>query len=166
MHSTDNTLNIPEPSPARKVPGYQMPETCENLLAWDFVADRMSTSEFYWINTVYPDGRPHSVPLWGIWYEERFHCDGSTETAWSQNLTKNPRISVHTPDPNRVVIVHGIARFLEDDDLDEASWDRLDTAYQTKYQVDTGSPWIRVEPTKVLAWNGGELTTMTRWLFQ
>ena len=42
----------------------------------------------------------------------------------------------------------------------------LDSAYQTKYGVDEGSPYWYIEPTKVLAWNGGNLHTMTRWIFE
>lgn len=34
-----------------------------------------------------------------------------------------------------------------------------------KYNVDKGSPYWYVQPTKVIAWNGGALDTMTRWIF-
>ena len=56
-------LVIPDPVPARKVPGYKMPETRENLLSWDFVADQMTNARFYWLSTNYADGRPHAVPV-------------------------------------------------------------------------------------------------------
>src|SRR4029453_7312286 len=57
---------IPQALPARKVPGYQMPETSTNLLSWDFVAAQMEPSQHYWISTVFADGRPHAVAVWGI----------------------------------------------------------------------------------------------------
>jgi hypothetical protein len=72
---------LPEATPARKkMKGYQMPETRENLVSWDFVVEQMSPSRHYWIRTVFPDGRPHVVPVWGIWHENRFHFEGSLQT--------------------------------------------------------------------------------------
>jgi hypothetical protein len=44
-------------------------------------------------------------------------------------------------------------------------WDLLDTTFQKKYEVDKGSPYIYVHPTRVLAWEGEALTTMTRRVF-
>jgi hypothetical protein len=38
---------IPEATPARKVKGYKMPETSENLVSWDFVSEQMSQSRHY-----------------------------------------------------------------------------------------------------------------------
>lgn len=67
---------IPKAKPARKVKGYKMPETNENLVSWDFVSEQMTQSRHYWISTVFPDNRPHVVPVWGIWYENRFHFEG------------------------------------------------------------------------------------------
>jgi len=159
-------ITIPEATPARKVKGYRMPETRENLVSWDFVAQQMSGSRHYWISTVFPDGRPHVVPVWGIWHENRFHFEGSLQTAWGQNILKNPQIAVHLPNADRVVILEGTAHIIKDDEIDEDTWDLLDTTFQKKYQVDKGSPYIFVQPIRVLAWNGEALTTMTRWIFE
>ena len=156
---------VPEPTPARKVKGYQMSETRENLVSWDFVSEQMSRSRHYWISTLFPDGRPHVVPVWGIWYENRFHFEGSLQTAWGQNILKNPQIAVHLPDGDKVVIIEGTAHFIEDDEIDDETWNILDGTFQKKYLVDKGSPYIYVRPRRVLAWNGESLTTMTRWLF-
>lgn len=160
-----NPLSIPPAGPARKVPGYQMPEDHDQLLSWDFVAEQMAAAEHYWISSVYADGRPHVVPLWGIWTENRVHFDGSTKTTWSQNLMRNPQTAVHLPDGEKVVIIYGTAHIIEDDDIDEQAWHQLDSTFQTKYQVTEGSPYWYVQPQKVLAWNGGKLYTMTRWIF-
>lgn len=156
---------IPAPRPAKKIPGYKMPETPENLLTWDFVATQMTRAKHYWISTVFADGRPHVVPVWGIWLDNRFHFEGSPKTAWARNLFANPRIAVHLPDGDKVVILEGTAHTIEDDEIDAAAWHLLDTTYQTKYQVTQGSPYWYVQPQKVLAWDGETLHTMTRWLF-
>ena len=157
---------IPTATPARKVKGYRMPETSENLVSWDFVTEQMVQSRHYWISTVFPNSRPHVVPVWGIWYENRFHFEGSLQTAWGQNILKNSRIAVHLPSADKVVILEGTARIIEDNEIDSNTWDILDTTFQKKYQVDKGSPYIYVQPKRVLAWDGETLTTMTRWVFE
>ena len=158
-------LRIPPAGPARKVPGYQMPADHANLLSWEFVDEQMAQAEFYWIGSVNRAGGPHVVPLWGLWYESRVHFDGSPQTGWAMNLLRNPQVAVHLPNAVRVVVIYGHARMIEDDELNEQEWHQLDRAYQQKYGVDEGSPYWYVEPTKVLAWDGGDLHTMTRWLF-
>ena len=156
---------IPEAGPARKVKGYQMPEMKENLVSWDFVAEQMVQSRHYWISTVFADGRPHAVPVWGIWHENRFHFEGGMQTAWGQNILKNPHIAVHLPSADKVVMIEGTAHIIQDDEIDDETWEILDTTFQRKYQVDKGSPYLYVQPKRVMAWDGEALTTMTRWVF-
>ncbi|MGB9754275.1 pyridoxamine 5'-phosphate oxidase family protein [Roseiflexus castenholzii] len=156
---------IPEATPARKAQGYNIPETKETLLSWDFVSEHMSQSRHYWICTIFPDGRPHVVPVWGIWFEHRLFFEGSMQTAWDKNISHNPHIAVHTPDAEKVVIIEGTAHIIQDDEIDHETWNILDRTFQQKYQIDKGSPYISVHPKRVLAWDGEGLTTMTRWLF-
>jgi general stress protein 26 len=158
-------IQIPDAIPARKVKGYKMPETKEYLVSWDFVSEQMSQSRHYWISTVFPDGRPHVVPVWGIWFENRLHFEGSLQTAWGKNLLNNPQIAVHLPSADKVVMIEGTAHMIQDDEIDDEMWNLLDSTFRTKYQVEKGSPYIYVKPQRVLAWDGEELTTMTRWLF-
>jgi len=156
---------IPAPIPTKLVPGYQMPANPEQLLSWEFVTQQMEQSRVYWLNTLYADGRPHAVPVWGIWHKNRVHFDGSPKTGWARNLLRNPQITVHLPSGDKVVIIEGHAHMLEDEALTLAEWQTLDSLYQSKYAVDNGSPYWYVHPTKVIAWNGEDLRTMTRWVF-
>ena len=156
---------IPHAIPAKKVAGYQMPEDSTTLLPWDFVSLHMTASQHYWLTTVSAAGRPHAVPVWGIWYKNRIHFEGRMQTAWARHLVRDPHITVHLPHGEQVVIIEGIASIIEDTAIDDDEWKRLDTAFQSKYQVDKGSPYWYVQPHKVLAWNGGGLQTMTRWRF-
>ena len=161
-----NLLTIPKAQPVKKIPGYKMPEDERGLLSWDFVAEQMNQSRYYWLNTTLADGRPHAVPVWGIWHENRVYFDGSYKTAWSINLTRDPRIAVHLPDGNQVVMIEGIAHMIGDDEIDKATWATLDTTYQRKYNVAQGSPYWVVFPHKVLAWDNANLQSMTRWIFK
>lgn len=111
------------------------------------------------------DGRPHAVPVWGLWHDDRIHFEGGITTAWATNLLRDPRIAVHPPDPERVVTIEGVAHIIDDEDLSDDEWSDLDRRFQTKYDVDKGSPYWCVEPRKGLAWNGRGLDTMTRWIF-
>ena len=156
---------IPHAIPAKKVAGYQMPEDAAHLLSWDFVSAHMTASQHYWLTTIAADGQPHAVPVWGIWYRNRLHFEGGMKTAWAWHLIRDPRITAHLPNGEQVVIIEGIAHIIEDDDIDSDEWNRLDSAFQSKYQLDKGSPYWYIEPRKMLAWDGGGLQTMTRWLF-
>lgn len=88
------------------------------------------------------------------------------QTAWGQNILKNPSVAVHLPSADQVVVIEGTAYIIQDDEIDADTWNKLDSTFQSKYQVDKGSPYIYVQPRRVLAWNGEDLTTMTRWLFE
>lgn len=157
-------LVIPESSIPDNIMAYELPKAGDTLLTWDFVVQHMATARNYWISTTSADLSPHAVPVWGIWHENRVYIEGSPKTKWARNLAKNPSILVHTPDAEKVVIIHGRLQILEDDDIDSATWDILDTSYQAKYDTKEGSPYMVVHPHKVLAWND-HIRTMTRWIF-
>ena len=61
-------------------------------------------------------------------------------------------MSVHLPSPTQVCMIEGKAVFLDHDDIDEKTWDLLDSCYKNKYQQFHGSPYIFVEPRKIFAW--------------
>jgi len=86
------------------------------------------------------------------------------QTAWGKNILNNPHIAVHLPSAEKVVLIEGTAPIIQDE-IDDATWNLLDSTFQSEYQVDKGSPYIYLKPKRVLAWDGEELTTMTRWLF-
>ena len=155
-------LVIPEPEAPRPVPGYGMP--ARPALDWSFVAEHMAAARYYWVNTTGAAGQPHPAPLWGLWRGDRLHFDGSPETRWARNLLARPAVAVHPPDAENVVIIEGVARPLGDDELTTAEWAELDAAYLAKYGL-AGSPYWFVEPRLVLAWQGIDLSTMTRWRF-
>ena len=158
-------LILPDPVLPYPTPIYGLNTDPAKLLTWDFVAQQMTEARHYWLATIVPDGRPHSTPVWGLWYENRLHVEGNPNSRWIRNLQKNPMISVSLPSGDKVVIIEGKVQFIEDDELDEAGWQQLDSAYQTKYTVEQGSPYIVVHPSKVLAWDTEGLDTMTRWIF-
>lgn len=51
------------------MPGYGIlgPDQGSGLLSWAWAQQRLSESRNYWVCTVRPDGRPHVMPVWGVW---------------------------------------------------------------------------------------------------
>ena len=88
-------------------PGYGLPETDAGLLDWEPVRQRLVAAEHYWLATVRPDGRPHLIPRWGVWLDDRLYYDGSPATRHARNLASNPGVSLSLEDGRRAVVVEG-----------------------------------------------------------
>ncbi|WP_238695090.1 pyridoxamine 5'-phosphate oxidase family protein [Ornithinimicrobium flavum] len=80
---------------------------------------RLRDSLHYWISSVRPDGRPHSVPRWGVWLDGRFWYDGAPTTVHTRNVERNPAVTLTLESGTEVVIVEGEshATRAEPDDL-------------------------------------------------
>ncbi|WP_236700301.1 pyridoxamine 5'-phosphate oxidase family protein [Allosalinactinospora lopnorensis] len=69
-----------EPRASRPfMPGYgiQSPHEGSGLLPWSWAEERLRTSHDYWVCTVWPDGRPHTMPVWAVWdAQELWFCSG------------------------------------------------------------------------------------------
>lgn len=87
--------------------GYGVPADDDGLLAWDGVEARLVSAKHYWISTVRPDGRPHSIPRWGVWVEGRLWYDGAPTTRHARNAERNPAVTLTLESGTRVVIVEG-----------------------------------------------------------
>ena len=64
-----------EPEASRPhMPGYGIldAEAGAGLLPWSWAAERISKSHNYWLATTRLDGRPHVMPVWGIWLDDIF----------------------------------------------------------------------------------------------
>ena len=153
---------------------------------WSDVERQLTDAQLYWIVTVRPDGRPHAVPLVGVWHEGAFaFCTGAEEQK-HRNLEGDPRVAVATGstgagawDSGREVVVEGTAvRVRDHDTLQE-----LADAWSAKYGDDWrfavrgeefvelsgsgggsgGAHVYRVAPAKVLAFGGGHGQTRYRF---
>ena len=143
---------------------YGVPAGGDGMLDWSFVAETLAGQRNYWVITVRPDGRPHARPTWGVWVDGQFHCGGGGRTRWVRNLTADPTIVVHTESAESVVIVEGTAERVDDETAPSDLIQRLDDAYEAKYEVRHGTPFFAVRPERVLAWSDFP-TDATRWRF-
>lgn len=144
--------------------GYGIPENKDGMLTWEFVADAMSTDRFFWVTTVRPDGKPHARPTWGVWLEDTFYCGGGERTRWVRNLSSNPNIAVHREDAEEVVIIEGMAERIDDETAEPTLIEQVDRAYEEKYDMPHGTPFIAIRPDRVFAWSNFP-TDATRWEF-
>ena len=129
--------------------------TPDRVLGWDEVEQKLVASKTYWLATTRPDGRPHAVPVDGIWSAGRLYFGGDPATVHIRNLRDDPRAVIHTESGESPVIAEGTAQWHRPGE-DEVS--ELVAATQAKYGY-SGSPdayragtW-RLSPIVVLAWN-------------
>jgi nitroimidazol reductase NimA-like FMN-containing flavoprotein (pyridoxamine 5'-phosphate oxidase superfamily) len=63
---------------------------------WQEIERLLVEAQLYWIITVRADGRPHAVPLVGVWHDGAFtFCTGAQEQK-HRNLDADPRVAVTT----------------------------------------------------------------------
>ncbi len=67
----------------------------------------------YWLATVRPDGRPHVVPILGLWLDDAFYFVTGETTRKGKNLAGDPRCVIaasSTALPSLDVVLEGEAR--------------------------------------------------------
>jgi nitroimidazol reductase NimA-like FMN-containing flavoprotein (pyridoxamine 5'-phosphate oxidase superfamily) len=147
------------------IPDYGISRSKKGLLPWKWAADRMGTSHQYWVATVRSDGRPHVMPVWGVWVQNAFYFSTGRQTRKARNLASNPRCVICSEDSEEAVIVEGSSSELKDGKrLAEVA-----KVYKKKYKVDVSameSPIYCVKPTIVFGLVEKKFpTTATRWKF-
>jgi nitroimidazol reductase NimA-like FMN-containing flavoprotein (pyridoxamine 5'-phosphate oxidase superfamily) len=131
--------------------GYGTPE---KPLDWATVHQRIADSDRVWLATTRPDGRPHVVPVDGLWLEGSWYFGGSPETVHMRNLRENPSVVIHLGDVMSVVIAEGRAELVTPP---SARANALVAASKQKYgyappaQAYQAGVWC-LTPTRILAW--------------
>lgn len=112
-----------------------------------------------------PDGRPHAVPVSGLWSDGELYIGASGVKG--RNLTGNPSVAVHLESGDEVLIVEGIAERVLALAPDVSA--RLEQVSMRKYGASSepsadGEPTFVVRPRVVLAWSTLP-NDATRWRF-
>jgi PPOX class probable F420-dependent enzyme len=162
-----------EPRSARPyMPGYGVVPAAEGtgLLPWSWAEDRLRSSRNYWVATVWPDGRPHTMPVWGVWLDDAVWFSSSGRSRKVRNLRGEPRCTVSIEDAMDPVVVDGVARITADPAEIERFLDALNTKYDTAYGPDFLDPavnaTVRVAPTAAFALLQKDFSgSPTRWTF-
>ncbi|MGE5135402.1 MAG: pyridoxamine 5'-phosphate oxidase family protein [Gemmatimonadota bacterium] len=132
-----------EPIPARPyMPGYgTLPaDEGQGLLPWSWAEERLTRSHDFWLSTVTPDGAPHLMPVWAVWFRSMLWFSSANGSRKARNLTAEPRCSLATDNPLEPVVVHGqAARVTGQEDL-AAMLAAENTKYGTSYGLDMVDP--------------------------
>jgi general stress protein 26 len=101
-------------------------------LPWSWAAECLTGTRNYWLVTVSAAGRPHSMPVWGLWHDEssRFAFSCAPGSRKARNLRDDGRAVVTGDDTVEVVSIEGRCYRVEDDAMREVWIER----YLTKYQ--------------------------------
>lgn len=141
----------------------------KQYLPFSHAEKRLAKSRNYWICTSRPDGRPHSIPVWGFWIDGAVYFGTAKASRKARNLAHNPAVSIHLDSGDDVVILEGAA--VEVNLTDKATLKKLDAASRAKYKmpmtVMPGSVVYAVKPRTVLAWTEKNFpNNATRWKFE
>jgi nitroimidazol reductase NimA-like FMN-containing flavoprotein (pyridoxamine 5'-phosphate oxidase superfamily) len=88
---------------------------------WALAEERLANPEkgrTYWLATVRPDGRPHVMPLIGMWFEDAFYFLTGERTRKGRNLAGDPHCVItgsSTALPSLDIIIEGDARKVTDE---------------------------------------------------
>src|SRR5688500_3250942 len=98
------------------MPGYGILPANEGrgLLPWSRAEDRLRSSHDHWLATGRPDGRPHVMPVWGVWLDDALWFSTSTRSRKARNLAANERCVLTTDNAIEPVVVEGTAEVVAD----------------------------------------------------
>ena len=157
------------------MPDYGVDSPAWAALPWSWAVQRLLANRNFWVVTVSAQGRPHALPVWGVWDEgeNRFAFSCGPRSRKARNLEVNPHIAVMTDDTVECLSVEGRAAPV----LDVARQDVWIERYIAKYRpmsADLSPEFIRqnvvveVEPQRAFAIIEREeefATRATRWTF-
>jgi hypothetical protein len=130
-------------------------------VAWAEVEAQLAASRNYWLCTTRRDGRPHAMPVWGLWMDGAVCFDTDRASQKGRNIALNPAAVVHLESGDDVVVLEGVI----EESRDAGLLQRFDDAYEAKYGVRPGSTAALVlRPRRVLAWRERDFPqSATRW---
>ena len=153
---------------------------------WTDIERLLVEAQLYWIITVRTDGRPHAVPLVGVWHDGAFaFCTGGEEQK-HRNLEANPQVAVTTGSTgadgwnrSKDVVVEGTAVRVTDPDQLQVLADAWFAKYGDDWRFEVrdeefvelsssgastegGARVYRVAPDKVIVFGGDHGQTRYR----
>jgi nitroimidazol reductase NimA-like FMN-containing flavoprotein (pyridoxamine 5'-phosphate oxidase superfamily) len=158
------------------MPGYGIADAKggRGLLPWRWATERLEKGRTYWLATTRETGRPHVMPVWGVWFSNAFFFSTGNQSRKARNLAENPGCSVATeidfekrPKKGQIkdsLILEGVAVLIRDSRIRK----RFSKIYQDKYSWNMegfSEPIYRVSPKVVFGLTSEFNQTATRWTF-
>jgi PPOX class probable F420-dependent enzyme len=140
------------------------------LLPWSWARERLERSHDYWVATTRPDGRPHVMPVWGVFVDGAFWFSSSRGSRKARNLAANPGCAITTDNAYEPVVIEGTAELVQDLTAIGGFVITINDKYQTDYSIDFFNPadnaCFRVRPSWAFALTESDFTgSPTRWMF-
>jgi PPOX class probable F420-dependent enzyme len=155
------------------MPGYGVVPADEGsgLLSWTEAERRLTVAHDYWCATVCPDGRPHVMPVWGVWLDGRLWFSSGLRSRKARNLAADPRCTVTTDDARDPLVVEGRAERRADAAAIEAFVaainDKYDAGMTTEFQDPAVNGTFAVRPVRAFGLSGDDFVgSPTRWTFR
>ena len=165
--------DLPVPVPSRPhMPGYGIvpADGGAGLLHWTWATERLVESHDFWVATVHRDGRPHVMPVWGVWRHGALWFSSSVRSRKYRNLCADPRCTATTDDPHHPVVLEGHVTIVTDAAEIGRFLDASNAKYAVSYEPDFLDPAVnatfRLDPDWAFALDDEDFTgTPTRWTF-
>jgi PPOX class probable F420-dependent enzyme len=155
------------------MPGYGIagPDEGSGLLPWSWAAERLSTARNYWVASAWQDGRPHVMPVWGMWDDAVLWFSSSAKSRKTRNLVRDPRCVVTTEDASDPVVIEGTASVVTEPAVLQRVIDLMNAKYATDIGLSFLDPAVNatigVRPARVFGLRGADFTgSPTRWVFE
>ena len=120
---------------------YGVPADPAGALPWSWAQERLVRNRNYWVVTASATGRPHALPVWGVWSDDGpgfgFSCAPGARKA--ANIEANPQVCVMPEDTVECVSVEGRATLLRDPALIDPWIER----YVAKYEGEVSADFLR-----------------------
>ena len=154
------------------MPGYGIlpAEEGTGILPWSWAVERLNRSHDFWLATTWPDGRPHVMPVWGVWLDGAVWFSSSLAARKARNLAADDRCVLTTDNALEPVIVEGRAERVAEIERIRRFAAAVNAKYKTGYGVDffadeANGCWL-VRPTWAFALMESDFSgSPTRWRF-
>jgi PPOX class probable F420-dependent enzyme len=154
------------------MPGYGVlpVDQGSGLIPWAEAERRLTVAHDYWCATVRPDGRPHVMPVWGVWSQARLWFSTGLGSRKARNLAADPRCTLTTDDARDPVVLDGTAEQVTDADRIAGFVATVNEKYDAGISVEFLDPAVNgtfaVRPLRVFALRGDDFSgSPTRWRF-
>jgi nitroimidazol reductase NimA-like FMN-containing flavoprotein (pyridoxamine 5'-phosphate oxidase superfamily) len=127
-----------------------------NPARWRAIEARLGREMTIWLATVRGDGRPHLVPVWFIWLDEKIYLATGSDTQKYANMYYNQNVALSLPDSASVIVIEGEAHVADRHTVDKLA-DYFYHKYEWDFRYDETAVWrlIEVTPHKIMAWGDG-----------
>ena len=159
----------PRPEATRMPRGYGAPTdgSGAEVLPWTWAEEQLTQARNYWICTTHADGRPHAIPVWGVWLDGAVWFGTNPASAKGRNLRRDARVVVHLESGDDVVILEGEIELPSDRDALERFVEVYEQKYGHRINVpETNEGIFALRPRVAQTWTEQDFAhNATRWVF-